>query len=721
MSELRALIAKKELELSSLAQSRGTAASAASANTMPTSHAQSNTSANQLNNSSFYSTAVLSPQRLSSSPLAATVTGPSSSATAASLLSAHIQAHQVAQASHELNLREQELQEKDVRLMSLEQTLLEREEHFQELQAEAARLKKREEQAAADAEVRAHAHKKQVELLHSNLETLTWNRHDSLEKQREEFERLRADMAAEWAATEEAHQARTATMGQNLLNYEEQLRAQAAQIDDLRAQASREVDKFTVEIQKLETEVGSLRAARVSAKEQINSGIKQQLSMAGQLKSLSRKLEEAQRQLDLERADFLAQRQRMEVEALRVRGEMERKTEEMVMQLRSAEAAMLESERTSASKLQEAEESKQREVREYAAEIERLLDQLHAEKRALIDDFAAKSNEAASALAAAQSQSAAMERSMQEQQQRLLHEHALAQESWNKLVGEKERELQESKMDAMNQAQQVATSRTRNEALDAELTASKVECAQIGSDLRHAREQLDDVQVRLAELRALHKQETEQKALQFTARIDDLQLRLAKVERENDERERALVVERARTTELSAQLQLLRTASANKVRAIEVARTLEQQALLSDFASQLGRVRTEIGHIKAQPTPQDRARDRSRRRETEREKQQVERERSRERERERMNSPQPISLASMHAQAAHQQHHAQQASPRKHVRVRTIGAEEVFSPASPLSPMHMQHQQQQQQQQQQPSPVHQPIFAPEYASPFGQR
>jgi hypothetical protein len=677
MSELRTLIAKKEMELSSLAQSRAAASSS-------TSFAQTQVAPSSLAatvpSGGYYPTA-------SPSPVASPMASPISAALqqSASLLQSQLQSQQAAHTQHELSLRDQEIHDSSIRILSLEQTLLEREEAYQELKAEAARLKKREESAAADLEVRSVAHKKQMELLHANLETLTWNRHDSLEKQRDEFERLRKEMMEELVRKEEQAHARQQALNQNLLNYEEQMRSQQQQMEEMRGQAAKDADKAKEVIQKLEVEVENLRAAKASSKDQLNSGIKQQLTMTSQLKSLSRKLEETQRAQENERVEYLTGKQRLEAENARVRLELEAKTEELLHHLRAVEAAMLESERAGALALQKSELEKEEQMLGHAAEREQLLEQAHAEKRALIDEFASKSNEAASALAASQAHSQHLERDLQEQRHRMSHEQALAQESWNNLVLEKERDIQALKLEIISLQQNVANAREHAADLDAQLTTARVDAAQVSADLRHAREHLEEVQQRVVELRAQHKHENEEKALAWNARVDELQLRLVKVERECEEKERALVVERARTSELTAQLQLLRTSSQNKVRAIEVARTLEQQALLSDFASQLSRVRTEIGHIKAQPTPKDRARSRSRRREVERERQADERERSRERSRERLRSPQPIS---MHQQ--HQQQAAVQSSPaKKHIRVRSIGDTGngvAFSPATPHSP-----------------------------------
>lgn len=690
MSELRALIAKKEMELSTMAQSRVNSQAAALGS--PTPFAATN-------QSSFAATIPAGPTNpFFGSPRASPIQPPVSSGlqASASLLQSQLQSQlhsqQAAQTQHELSLRDQEIHEYSIRILSLEQTLLEREEAFQELKAEANRLKKRDESLAADMEVRNIAHKKQIELLNANLETLTWNRHDSLEQQRAEFERLRKEMMDELIKKEEIAQLRQANANQNLLNYEEQLRAQNLALEEIRADANRAAEQARATIQKLEAEVDTLKAAKAGAKDQLNSGIKQQLNMTSQLKSLSRKLEETQRTQEHERSEFLAARQRMETENVRVRAELESKTEELVHHLRAVEASMVEQARAAALELQKAELEKEEQILAAAAEREALLEQAHAEKRDLIDEFAAKSNESSSALAAAHQHAQHLERDLSDQRHRLQHEAALSQESWNNLVLEKEREIQAMKLEAVTSSQTISTLREANSDLDVALQASKLEASQAAADLKHAREQVDDLTMRLAEAKAAHKAETEEKTLQWNARQDELQLRLTKSERESEERGRALQLERVKASELSSQLQLLRTSSQNKVRAIEVARTLEQQALLSDFASQLSRVRTEIGNMKAAPTPADRARSRSRRREAERERQADERERSMERSRERMRSPQPMAVATMLASP----------SAKKHMRVRSIGGGTLgqgnvsFSPQSPQSPGGQPQPQQQQ-------------------------
>ena len=188
-------------------------------------------------------------------------------------MASQLASQQVAHTQHELSMRDQEIHEYSIRILSLEQALLEREEAFQELKAEAQRLKQRDEANSADLEARSMAHKKQVELLHANLETLTWNRHDSLEKQREDFERLRKEMMDELLKKEEIAHMRQANTNQNLLNYEEQLRSQSQQIEDIKNQAAKEADDARATIQKLEmegkwnaqtrTDSGSLLRARM--------------------------------------------------------------------------------------------------------------------------------------------------------------------------------------------------------------------------------------------------------------------------------------------------------------------------------------------------------------------------------------------------------------------------------------------------------------------------
>jgi hypothetical protein len=674
MSELRALIAKKEMELTSLAATRSSASSTSYsttttfAATVPRQQPVVSMSPGRLKSVAY----TYEAEPISSSPLPPPAMP--SYASGASLLSQSHQSQQHFQPSassngisaHTQSLHDQEVHEYSVRIVSLEQTLLEREEQYQTLKLEADRLKRREEALAADNEVHALAHKKQVELLNQSLESLTWNRHDSLEKQREEFERLRKEMMQELVKKEELHNLKLQNLNQNMLTYEEQLRQQQQALFDAQEKSKKDSDNAANTIANLQAEMEALKGQKASAKDQLQSGIKQQLSLTTNLKQLSRKLEETQRKQEAERADFLSLRAKLETDVARARVDAEARAEEMLQALRAVENQLLENERKYASDLAREESRREDLSLEWQQEKERLLEEKHEEKRQMVEEFTARVNASAQALTAAENHSIHLERDLQDQRQKYQHDAALQQESWNNLVQEKERELQNARREIANLHAQLGQLRDLNAQLDSDSTALRVDLAGTQSDLAHARQTLDETVNRLAETRATSKATEEERQASFNLRLDDLQNRLAKAEREGEDHSRALQVERLRTGELTAQLQLLRTSSQNKVRAIEVARQLEQQALLSDFSSQLGRVRSEISAIKSQ-TPKDKQREVNRqKRERERQHQATDRELSRERSAERLRSPQPQSARSIGSPGS------AVGSARRHVRVRSI-------------------------------------------------
>lgn len=589
-------------------------------------------------------------------------------ATAANLIAAQSQASEAITA-HTQSLHDQEIHEYNIRVMSLEQALLEREEQYQSLKLDVDRLRRREETLAADNDVRAVAHKKQVEILNSSLESLTWNRHESLEKQREEFERLRKEMMEEMLKKDEIHNLKLTNLNQNLLQYEEALRASRNEIDDIRDKSKKDVDQLSAQVSSLTLEVSSLQSQKSSVKDQLQSGVKQQLTMSNNIKTLSRRLEETQKAQERERAEFFTQKSKLDAETLRIRTELESRAEETIEQLRAVERQLLENERNHASALAQSDREKDDLRIQAQQDREALLEESHELKRAMLEEFQQKVNESALALTAAQNHASRLERDLQEQRQRMQHEHELAAESWNNLVQEKERELQQARRETQTCQTQFHQSKEHTIELDATITELKLELVQTQSDLQHARASLDESVERLGEVRAQHKSLEDERAQSYHAQLEDLQQRLIDSQRSGDEASRALQVERLRTSELTSQLQLLRTSSTNKARAIEVARSLEQQALLTDFASQLGRVRNEINAIKTQ-TPKDKQREWNRtKRERERERQSTERTESRERSRERMRSPQPQSVASLGGMSSPG---SLIGSARRHVRVRSI-------------------------------------------------
>lgn len=280
----------------------------------------------------------------------------------------------------------------------------------------------------------------------------------------------------------------------------------------------------------------------------------------------------------------------------------------MLEELQRVERETQQQKQKQREEVEKLEREQEETLRAHAAEKEDLLEKQHQEKRALLEEYQMKFSELQQALTLQQKSNTELERMLAEQKQKAAHDAALATESWNNLVLEKEKENQQIKFFSLEVQQELATLKERKTDLELENTSLKLEAVQLKNDLKHAREQNEDISQRHTEARIQHKQEIEEKTATWNQKMEEVQMKLIRSERSNEDKERSLEVERLRTQELSSQLQLLRTSSQNKLRAIEVTRQLEQQALLTDFQAQLSRVRGEINQIKNQ-TPKDKQRD----------------------------------------------------------------------------------------------------------------
>jgi len=666
MSELRALIAKKEMELSSIAAAgsggRGTGVGMASSTSVAAAASRSAgagvsmTPLAMTTPSQFHPLATPSPHTSTSrigsprtQPAGASTYGGHLSPMDTAALSSSLSSSHAAQSSHAQNVRDQEVHEYSIRILSLEQTLMEREETFQQTKLELERLKQQYEATKTDLDVRSQSHRKQVELLQSNIENLTWNRHASLESQRAEFERLRKELLEEVARKEQASQSKISQLNNTILSYEEKMRAQIHKIEEAKEETKKEKDKAAQTIQQLELEVANLKSQKASTKDQLNSGVKQQLALTSNLKALSRRLEEQSRHHEAARIEWSETKTKLEDENDAIRREMNAKNEELLNTLRQVENQLAERERQTTQHLHDLELSRAEEQRLRAQEREELLDAASREKRALVEDYEIKLRTVSKEVDALRQAIQQMETTQQEQRARTAQEMNHAQESWNNLVLEKEKTLQSLRMEHVSLQNQLSKLREEHGDTENELSLLRVQLAEASTDLKHARANLDDSHQRMSELRTQTRRELDEKSHAFEHRIDELTNRLLELERDNADKDRALEASQLKVVDLTNELAHLRAQSEKAARAAEVARSLEAQALLGDFASQLSRVKQEITTIKtrSEKTPKEIQRDWNRQKCREEERQRVERERSRERSRERMRSPQPRSITTM--------------------------------------------------------------------------
>lgn len=229
-------------------------------------------------------------------------------------------------------------------------------------------------------------------------------------------------------------------------------------------------------------------------------------------------------------------------------------------------------------------------------------------------------------------------------------------------------------------------------------------CVFVQTDIARAKERIEELSTRINELREHHKAELSAKSQEALERIDAAQSRLLLLEREMEEKERIYESEKVRVSELQQQLTLLQSSSNNKMRAAEVARTLEQQALLSDFAAQLNRVREEITQIKGVGSAEALARQKLLEKERQQAAELAEARRAAAGKRTKNTRSISVVVMGLHAhvcvcvrlsaaQAAVASLESQSGIARKHVRVRSLGPNgapaSVYSsrPTTPPTPL----------------------------------
>lgn len=510
----------------------------------------------------------------------------------------------VAVNSHLQSLHDREVHDYTLRIASLEQLLYEREDLNHSMRVELERLKKREEQLLSEAELRNLAQKKQLDAVQTHVESLNAMRQEMSEKQRIENDKIKREMNEREVMREKEMKKKDEMLREMKKSEEENRRSQQNEIDELQAKLQKSTDAYTNTITSLEVEISTLNESKSNLRDQLAQSVKQNLTSMNTIKSMTRKYEEMTKKYEIEQEEMRRDRRRWEEELTAVRREYEQKDEELVRNLRIVENQLNEKDQAHQTQLSELQRDRDQLIEAHRRECARLLDESHQTQRQLTDEFTQKSSVASIDLNAARNRATHLERDLQEQRQQMAHESARVQESWKKAIEEKDRELASIKRDLMASQMQSDSMREKNNELEASVSEYRLQIVQLQTELTHTKSALEEAHTRTSELRTQHQKSDEERTADYTARIDALQSRLSQMESLHDASSRALELERLRSADVSSQLQLLRTSSANKMRAIEVARSLEQQSLLTDFASQLNRVRSEITAIKSQ-TPKD--------------------------------------------------------------------------------------------------------------------